>query len=145
MQNSWGLFFLVFGRFLCTALDPGTTVGLMSEYCYVRCGVMIMDGSLLKQTCSLELRKIDPWTLSHPFHAASCHFPLRNSVRLIATRHRSDVETQRTGKGLWKHKWLVLQKRPEIPSFVFLLRADNCKFCLEPSLLLKCGICPVRD
>ncbi|KAK2531269.1 hypothetical protein Q9966_008606 [Columba livia] len=70
---------------------------------------MIMDGSLLKQSCSLELRKVNPWTLSHPFHAAACHFLLKNSVRPIATRHRSDVETQRTGKELWKHKCYVMK------------------------------------
>jgi len=76
---------------------------------------MVIDSSLLKQSCSLELRKIAPWTLSHPFHAAACRFLLKNSMRPMAMRHRSDVETQRTGKELWKHKWLVLQKRPEIP------------------------------
>lgn len=137
---------MVFGRFLFIALDPGTTVGLMSKYCHVMCGVRTMDGSLLKQSCSVELRKTHPWTLSHSFHAAACHVLLKNSMRPIAMRHRSDVETQKTGKELWKHKWLVLQKKARNTLFFFfLLGADNCKFCLEPNLLLKCGICPVWD
>lgn len=94
----------------------------VSKYCHVRCGVMIMDGSLLKQGCCLEWRKIGPcgpWALNHPFHPAVCHFLLKNTVKPIAKEYSSDVEAQRTGKELWKHKWLVLQKRPDVLSFFF--------------------------
>lgn len=67
----------------------------MSKYCHVRCGVIIMDGSLLKQGCCLEGRKIGPWTLNHPFHPAVIFF----WRTLWSPWARSTAQ-------MWKHKGL---------------------------------------